>query len=91
MKELVHFTADWCNPCKRMAPIIEEFLKNNPDIHYDRVDVDVDFNKAEQNNVQSVPTFISKVNGKIYDRHSGIASKFKIESMFSGHLPKKSN
>ena len=34
MKELLHFTADWCNPCKSMAPVIERFINDNPDIKY---------------------------------------------------------
>lgn len=82
MKELIHFTAEWCNPCKRMAPVIDEFLKNNTDIHYDKVDVDTEFYKAEQYNVQSVPTLISKIDGKVYDRVSGVVSEFKLKSMF---------
>jgi len=65
-----------------MAPIIDEFLKNNTDIYYDKVDVDIDFDKAEKYNVQSIPTLISKIDGKIYDRVSGIASEFKLKSMF---------
>ena len=82
MKELIHFTANWCKPCEKMAPIIDEFLKNNTDIYYDKVDVDIDFDKAEKYNVQSIPTLISKIDGKIYDRVSGIASEFKLKSMF---------
>lgn len=82
MKELIHFTADWCNPCKRMAPIIEEFLANNKDIHYDRVDVDENFEKAQQYNIQSIPTLISKIDGNIHDRVSGVVSEFRLKSMF---------
>lgn len=83
MKELIHFTADWCQPCKRMAPIVEEFLSNNTDIHYDKVDVDIDFDKAELYNIQSIPTLISKIDGKIHDRISGSVSEFTLKSMFS--------
>ena len=82
MKELVHFTADWCGPCKRMAPVIEEFLSNNKDVHYDRVDVDENFKKAQQYNIQSVPTLISKIDGNVYDRVSGVVSEFRLKSMF---------
>lgn len=82
MKELIHFTADWCGPCKRMAPVIEEFLANNKDIHYDRVDVDENFEKAQQYNIQSVPTLISKIDGNVYDRVSGVVSEFRLKSMF---------
>ena len=83
MKELIHFTADWCAPCKRIAPVIEEFLVNNKDIYYDKVDVDKEFKKAELYNVQSIPTLISKIDGKIYDRVSGTVSEFTLKSMFS--------
>ena len=83
MKELIHFTADWCAPCKRMAPIIENFISNNPDIHYDKIDVDKDFIKVEQYNVQSIPTLISKIDNKVYDRVTGVASDFVLKSMFS--------
>lgn len=83
MKELIHFTADWCVPCKRIAPVIEEFLNNNKDVHYDKVDVDKEFSKVGQYNVQSVPTLISKIDGRIHDRVSGVVSEFTLKSMFS--------
>ena len=38
--KLYHFTADWCNPCKKLAPILEEFLGENPNIDYIKIDVD---------------------------------------------------
>ena len=82
MKELIHFTAEWCNPCKRMAPIIEQFLLDNTEIHYEKIDVDTDFDKAEVYNVQTIPTMISKIDGKIHDRVSGAVSEFKLKSMF---------
>jgi thioredoxin 1 len=83
VKELIHFTADWCGPCKRIAPIIEEFLINNKDVYYYKVDVDKEFNKAEIYNVQSIPTLISKIDGRIHDRVIGVVSEFTLKSMFS--------
>jgi thioredoxin 1 len=83
VKELIHFTADWCGPCKRIAPIIEEFLINNKDVYYYKVDVDKEFNKAEIYNVQSIPTLISKIDGRIHDRVMGVVSEFTLKSMFS--------
>jgi thioredoxin 1 len=82
MKELIHFTADWCMPCKKLTPIIEKFLSENKDIEYTRIDVDIDFNIAEQYNIMSVPTLISKVDGKIYDRATGLVSEFVVKSLF---------
>lgn len=82
MKELIHFTADWCVPCKKLTPIIEKFLSENKDIEYTRIDVDVDFDLAEQYNIMSVPTLISKVDGKIHDRATGLVSEFVVKSLF---------
>ena len=82
MKELIHFTADWCMPCKQLTPIIDKFLSENRDIDYTRVDVDINFKLAEQYGVMSVPTLISKVDGKIHDRAVGLVSEFAVKSLF---------
>jgi thiol-disulfide isomerase/thioredoxin len=82
MKEFIHFTADWCNPCKNMKPVIEKFISENPDIDYTVVDVDTQTDLVNKYQVQTIPTFISKIDGKIHDRISGVASEFKLKSMF---------
>tara|TARA_R110002167_G_scaffold3485_1_gene17031 strand:- start:929 stop:1060 length:132 start_codon:yes stop_codon:yes gene_type:complete len=38
--KLLHFTATWCGPCKLMAPMVKEVMRNNPDIEYEKVDID---------------------------------------------------
>jgi thioredoxin 1 len=81
MKKIIHFTADWCAPCKKLKPIIEEFVSNNSDIEYVLVDVDIDFHRAEEYNVMSVPTLVIFTNGEITARHTGIADYKKIEEL----------
>jgi thioredoxin 1 len=84
MKNLMHFTADWCVPCKQMKPIIEEFRFTNKDINYHNINIDLPENQEliKDFGVMGVPTFISLVDNKVHDRHTGLASKFKIESLF---------
>lgn len=85
MKELVHFTAKWCNPCRQMEPIIKEFIQDNPDIKYTKVDVDIDRPIFDYYNnkykILSVPTFLGLVDGEVIDGHVGVASKFVLKSL----------
>lgn len=84
MKEILHFTADWCNPCKRLKPIIEQYVKDNPDVKYTVIDVDTQFEIAEDYSIMSVPTLvIVKEDGKM-SRHIGIASYQEIDSLVNG-------
>ena len=82
MQELIHFTADWCQPCKKMAPLIEEYLNNNPGIIYTKVDVDTDSAFVEEYSVRGVPTFIVKTNNEITNSHTGIATLEKFAKLF---------
>jgi thioredoxin 1 len=84
MKKILHFTADWCQPCKRLKPIIEEFLSKNSDIQYEAIDVDVHFEKAEEYFVMSIPTLIVIQEDGTITRHTGMADYEKIESLVNG-------
>ena len=81
--ELLHFTANWCKPCEKMQPIIEQFLLDNPDIIYKKIDVDHNPDPVKMNNVMSVPTFIVKKNAEESKRHSGIATLEEINTWFN--------
>lgn len=82
MQELLHFTADWCQPCKRMAPLIQEYLDNHPDVVYTKVDVDSDSGFVSEYGVSGVPTFIIKTDNKITNRHTGVATADKFAELF---------
>lgn len=81
--ELLHFTATWCNPCKQMEPIIKQFLDENPDIIYTKIDVDQNINITKMNNILSVPTFIIKNNSEEINRYMGVASYNEVNSWFN--------
>ena len=86
MKTLVHFTADWCQPCKKMQPIIDEVVADGGG-GYIKINIEKDtelFDKYTSyfGSVMSVPTFWSIANEELVDSHIGLATKEKIESLY---------
>jgi thioredoxin 1 len=82
MKELLHFTATWCQPCKQMEPLLENFVSKNLDIEYNKIDVSDEFDDAVEYGVRGIPTFIAVVDGKEISRHTGIATEEKLLNLF---------
>ncbi len=80
---LVDFFAEWCGPCKTMAPI----LKETKDMLGDKatiIKVDIDRNQqaAVAFNVRSVPTLILFKNGNAVWRHSGVIQAAELARVF---------
>ena len=82
MKELIHFSATWCQPCKQMQPMLDKFISDNPDIIYTKYDADKDISIFLEQGITGVPAFIAKVNGKEVF-HKGLATVDKLNSLFS--------
>jgi thioredoxin 1 len=82
MNKLIHFTANWCAPCKKSQPVVDKFI-NSTKIEYEQIDVDLFPDKAKEYNILGVPTFISYKDGKQYDRHVGVATNFLLQGMFN--------
>jgi thiol-disulfide isomerase/thioredoxin len=82
MQELLHFTAEWCQPCKRMAPLIKEYLDNHPEVIYTKIDIDTDDGFVAEYGVSGVPTFIIKTDNEITKRHTGVANPENFAKLF---------
>lgn len=70
---LVDFFAEWCGPCKTLAPILKQFAGNYTEkVKVIKVDIDKNPNIAAQYGIQSVPTIILFKAGKPVWRQSGV-------------------
>ena len=75
---LVDFYADWCGPCKRLAPIVEDVAKENPNLKVVKIDVDNNPSLAYKYNATSIPTLVVIKNGEEVNRAVGLVSKETI-------------
>ena len=76
---IVDFYADWCGPCKRIAPALEEISKEKAgEILVCKVDVDQNQGLARAYQVMSIPNVISFKNGELYKRAVGAVSKDEL-------------
>ena len=73
-KVLVDFYGTWCNPCKMLAPILEDVSKE-VDIQICKVDVDENFELSKSYGVMSVTTLILFNDGKEQKRAIGLKNK----------------
>jgi thioredoxin 1 len=77
---LVDFYADWCGPCKMMAPVIDELEKEYAGkIKVGKVDVDADEDLAGEYGVMSIPMFGIFKGGKLVDSAIGAIPKASLE------------
>ncbi len=73
---LVDFWAEWCGPCRRVAPIIEEIAKEyDGKLLVAKVDIDANQEITIKNGVQSIPTLMIFKNGQLQDRLVGAQPK----------------
>jgi thioredoxin 1 len=78
---LVDFSAEWCGPCKMMAPVIKELsseVGNSAKVI--KVDVDRNPKAAAKYEIRGVPTFILFKQGKVLWRHSGAVPKEMLKN-----------
>lgn len=75
---LIDFYADWCGPCKMLAPIIEEIANENDDIKVCKVNVDQENELASAFGVSSIPMLAVVKEGKITNSAVGFMPKGNI-------------
>ena len=84
---LIDFSAEWCGPCKMLAPILHEVKNKFGDgVTIVKIDVDKNQQAAEAYKIQGVPTLILFKNGKQLWRQSGIMPAHEIEKVIQPYL-----
>ena len=79
---LVDFFAEWCGPCKAMAPALEEVAKEmEGKVKVAKIDVDANPEITIRYQIQAMPTLILFKDGEIAGRHTGaLVQKSKLEA-----------
>lgn len=73
---VVDFSAVWCGPCKKIAPIIEELAgEYEGRVIIGKCDVDENNDLTSRFGIRNVPTVLFFKNGEVVDKHVGAASK----------------
>ena len=76
---VVDFYADWCGPCKMLAPVIEALAGELEG----KVNVDDESETARQYGIMSIPTLLYFKNGEVVNKTVGVVSKAEIEQVLN--------
>lgn len=84
---LVDFWAEWCGPCKMIAPILDEIAKEYADrVKVCKVDVDANSESPARFHVRGIPTLILFKGGKAEATKVGAVSKTQLAAFIDGAL-----
>jgi len=83
---LVDFWAEWCGPCKMIAPILDEIATEHEDFKIAKLNVDEAPDVARQFDVMSIPTLIVFENGEPSKRIVGAKSKANLLEELNEYL-----
>ena len=76
---LVDFWAEWCGPCKQIAPVVEEIAGEHSDkLKVCKMDVDANRETAVQFGIRSIPTLLILKNGEVAGSQIGAISKQQL-------------
>jgi thioredoxin 1 len=84
MKTIYYFTADWCQPCKRTRPIVEELNREQITARFQIIDIDDNLELVKNFNIKSVPTFIVLEEGIEKNRIIGAQTREQLEDLING-------
>ena len=81
MRNILYFTADWCNPCKKTKPIVEELNRDSGTTKFQVIDADSEIDLVKSFEVRSIPTFIVIEDGEEIKRVSGAQTREQLEEL----------
>ena len=84
---LIDFWAEWCGPCRALAPIFAEIAETHSDqIIFGKINIDENSQMASKYGVMSIPTLILFKNGQVEAVKMGVLSKSQLSAFIEGHV-----
>jgi len=83
---LVDFWAEWCGPCRMIAPIVHEIAEQRSDIKVCKVNVDNNPQLCNQFGIDSIPTLLLFKNGEVAAKSIGYSNKAVLESFIDKNI-----
>ncbi len=86
---LVDFWAEWCGPCKMMAPTVDQIANEYAgQLKVGKVDVDENGGTAMRYNIRGIPTLLLFKGGRVVDQRVGAVGKSEVLRMLEPHVQK---
>jgi thioredoxin 1 len=80
VKHVLYFTADWCNPCKKVKPIVEELNHEQIVAKFFIIDADSEQEMVSDFGIKSIPTFVLIENNVETNRVTGAQTREQLEN-----------
>ena len=80
---LLDFWAPWCGPCRMVVPMVEQIAAERPDIKVGKINIDEQFELANQFGIMSIPTLMVVKDGQIVKKAMGASPKQAILEMLN--------
>lgn len=84
---VIDFSASWCGPCKRLAPIIDKLAKEYEEqAIIGKVDIEEEEDLAMKYGIRNIPTVIFIKDGEVADKHTGVGKLNEYEDKLNALL-----
>ena len=80
---VVDFYADWCGPCKKLGPVIDEIAPEFPNVYFVKVNVNSFSSLSTQYGVRSIPTLLFFKDGNKVKQISGFKNKQELTAILN--------
>lgn len=84
MKHVLYFTAEWCKPCEKVKPIVEQLNRDQITARFFMIDADSETEMVEDFGVRSIPTFILIEDNKEVGRTNGAKTREELITFIEG-------